>query len=138
VTYNDLRTVYGWDLGSQRIPGLASTDFYSVICNNFNRVTANRRNCTDDPKSGAGEVHVRYDCVSKTFWVLAYTFNNIPFDTTTVDSMWAVNQCTPKSGANTDPDECSANDNKFLKVSVRLHVILAGLQNALSAWIFKI
>jgi hypothetical protein len=94
-----------------------------VICNSQNdSVNKDRRSCKNAPGSNGqprdqvGEVHVRYDCGERTFWVLSFVYSNYTFDQTT-DDMWAVNRCvaTPSSSGSCAPPN---QNNKFMQVSV--------------------
>jgi hypothetical protein len=121
VTYDDLINEYQWDLPATRlptVPGTFTTDFWSVMCNsNTAPVLPDRRSCKNDTRSQpqVGEVHVRYDCQTKTFWVLAYVYSNIALDESP-NNMWAVNRCgaSPSSSTSCGPGN---QQNKFFQVS---------------------
>lgn len=71
-----------------------SADFYSVMCNQFGNVAANRTYCDTggSSKPAVGEVHVRYTCNPKTLWVLVFMYKTVTL-TETSDN-WAVYTCT--------------------------------------------
>lgn len=81
------------------------------MCVSFGQEQPTRVACDKSPTSGAGAVHVRYDCSSskKIFWVLTYVFSSFKFSDKAGD-IWAVKECTEAG------DEwCEANDRKFLQ-----------------------
>jgi hypothetical protein len=126
VKYSNLAGL-GWEVNVPRTSSFttATGNFWSVLCNNFGKVTASRTDCTTEsnggPSGGAGEVHVRYDCSSRTFWVLAYVYDTYTLSPTKAD-MWAINRCTASGRGNTpaeipSPDaSCDNGNTKFLQV----------------------
>jgi hypothetical protein len=122
VQYSSLVTggSLGWQLNAARAPGSPSPDFWSVICNNFDQVNATSTGCklnpNSGPQAGVGEVHVRYDCNSKTFWVLAYVYSGYDLEPDS-DSMFALDRCTGNNPPSpTAP--CGNSNTKFLQVCV--------------------
>lgn len=111
VTYQDLNTIYNWDLNPTRAAGQAFTsDFWSVVCKSFGQTALDGKRCagpgTPAYPGGIGEVHVRYECSKKVFWVLAYVYSGFAFDTTP-GNQFATNNCT---------GSCNAGSNKFIQM----------------------
>lgn len=99
VQYSALSSL-GWDVYATRpsstsSPALAtpySTDIYSVLCNTWGSVDATtRRQCLSGSNSQLlGEIHVRYDCTSMTFWVLAFLYSDRFMGPGTPPALWAM------------------------------------------------
>ena len=111
VPYSTLRSL-NWDVPTTRVSStnntaeLISSDFFSLQCISFGQVAPDRKSCLKAPANGAGAVHVRYDCARRQFWVLTYTFADMPLVNQQTAS-WAVYEC----GA-----VCGGGDEKFIKI----------------------
>lgn len=98
IQWADLSTTLGWSTPSTRpnhdddITSIVNADdFYSLMCNGWGNVNADRDECIKvkgnkapyPPEIGFryGATHVRYSCTDKALWVLTYAFavsNNVP------------------------------------------------------------
>lgn len=71
VTWKELRRL-GWALPESRptktnyaTSGLFnSTEFYSIMCNGFKEVTADRQGCSNANSGAYGATHIRYNCTT--------------------------------------------------------------------------
>jgi hypothetical protein len=87
VQFSALRSL-GWDVDIQQPSWTTSDDFYSVNCNGFGNVQADRVSCTSSaPGVPVGETHLRHDCPSKELWVLVYTYSDFIFSTVSAGSV---------------------------------------------------
>lgn len=85
VQWTALSTTYGWSTPGTR-PNYAdditsvtgADDFFSLMCNSWTRVRPDRKECIKDGADSIvdryGATHMRYDCATKSLWILTYMF----------------------------------------------------------------